>query len=81
MAVASGVQGLLHVILLLTIHIYRRRRLGPLARERVIGGMLQERDMEHRVNPDGIRLRQPNCISGPEASICYDLELPEATVI
>ena len=81
LAVASGVQDLLHVIPLLAIHIYRRRRPGPLAGERVIGGMLQERDMEHQVDPDGIRLRQPNCISGPEASTCFDLELPETAVI
>ena len=81
LAVAPGVQHLLHVIPLLAIHIHWRRRPDPLARERVISGMLQERDMEHQVDPEGIRLRQPNCISGPEASTCYDLELPEAAVI
>jgi hypothetical protein len=52
--VGSAVQDTLDLPLLLAVDQDRRWRWGDLAGEWVAGGVLQERDMEDRVEADGV---------------------------
>ena len=54
-AVLPGVKDSIHVLLLLAIHHHWGQRFGPLAGERIIGGVFQGRHVEHRMDPHGVR--------------------------
>ena len=49
-----GGQDPIHVVLLLAIYHYWGWRFGPLTGERIIGGVFQERHVEHRMDPHGV---------------------------